>query len=252
MSFFRSCMNVIGRIWLVLINLGLLVVSGFAITSGVMLLRSAKSGDSVSGTLGTLTASANTKDIAACVLVFGCFFALTAIAGCIGGICAVSSFLSFYIGAVGLDLLMLLGLGGYALWKTFRARNEWMSVSVDQWKLANDQDKDFLQQAFQCCGYIKGDGTAYTGPTKYNATSTVNFCATDAATTTGCHDQGYSVYSGFAVLFLIVMVAGVIVCGISLAAANTARRKRELLQRGFQAAGRREVGPSGVKQPLMA
>ncbi|KAI8923939.1 Tetraspanin/Peripherin [Entophlyctis helioformis] len=295
MAVFRTFVKYLGSTWLVVINLCLLLVSVATLFLGASLLQAAKSPaglaagtetHAAAGGLGrfnstlpgmqassapfnNLLLSTNTKDIAISLLVFGSFFSLTAISGCFGAMCAISSFLTFYIGAVSIDLLLLLGLGGYSVYRVVAARNDWMALDVADWRRENDPAKDFIQQAFSCCGYLQNDGTAYTGPMRdfSSPSDTVlpspNPCAASTPTTRvesimGCHDQGYRFFSQALLALVVIMAVGVVLCAVSLGAANMRRREDALIKRGFRAANRSAKLQSAVhdagatKEPLMA
>jgi hypothetical protein len=77
----------------------------------------------------------------------GGFFALTGITGCFGGVFRMTKFLSFYMGTLLVNIILLLGAGFYSIFKAVERKNAWASLSLDSWNALEDRTKDFVQQA---------------------------------------------------------------------------------------------------------
>jgi hypothetical protein len=85
------------------------------------------------------------------LIVLGFFFAATAITGCCGGICRLTQFLTFYIGAVILNTVLLVLVGFYAIFKAVERKNAWAGMSLNNWNSLDNTTKDFVQQAVSRC-----------------------------------------------------------------------------------------------------
>jgi hypothetical protein len=129
---FTNCCAAISRIWLVLVNIIFLGISllSFIVGSGILSLKNPEM-----TTNGVI------------LIVFGVFFLITALSGCCGSMCRLVSFLTFYIVAVSINLL-LLGVGGIiSLVQTIQRKTSWARMTVEDWKKLTDLEKDFTQQA---------------------------------------------------------------------------------------------------------
>jgi hypothetical protein len=71
----------------------------------------------------------------ALLIVFGVFFLITAVSGCFGSMCRLVSFLTFYIIAVSINLLLLAVGGIVSLVQTIRRKNVWAEINVQDWIL---------------------------------------------------------------------------------------------------------------------
>jgi hypothetical protein len=169
------------------------------------------------------------------LLVFGVLFLVTALSGCCGSMCRLVSFLTFYIVAVSVNLLVLAAGGIASLVQTIQRKNAWSRMTLQDWKDLSDREKDFTQQAFRCCGFTKGDEYQYTGKS-FNfwnqPNDPVNLCVIGNKLN-GCYGAGNQIYAYFVRVIAVAIVVGIITCIISIVAASAARRRRALVENGF-------------------
>jgi hypothetical protein len=80
-----------------------------------------------------------------------------------------------YMWAIGVHLFLGTTAFSYSIGQWSSSWGRWSEITVDQWNNLNDTQREMVQLGKHCCGFHKGDGTAYTGPATFN--STVNICA---------------------------------------------------------------------------
>ena len=83
------------------------------------------------------------------ILLFtlGAFFSFTAMAGCFGGCCRLTSFLTFYIWCLAVNIVFLGAGGVYSIVKAIDRQASWKSLTLESWIALEDKSKDFVQQA---------------------------------------------------------------------------------------------------------
>ena len=144
-----SCVSIISRLWLVIVNTVLLLIAVLTIWAGVTFLQVSREytvpnlSDSATHILNQI----NVKDLSIASFVFGGFYALTALSGCLGGCCRIVSFLTFYMVAIVIDMFLLVGVGGYVLYQIIKRRDAWNAITQDDWTSYDDYTKDFIQRA---------------------------------------------------------------------------------------------------------
>lgn len=150
--------SAVSRIWLVLVNIVFFGVSLLALVlaGGILNLSTQAANKYATNSFmhgfdiravayGISWAFFNNQLLA--LIILGVFFASTAIAGCSGGLCRLSHFLTFYIGAILFDTLLLAIAGFYAIYKSVERKNNWNQLTFATWNNLTDTTKDFTQQA---------------------------------------------------------------------------------------------------------
>ncbi|KAI9324378.1 hypothetical protein DFJ73DRAFT_872913 [Zopfochytrium polystomum] len=222
--------NWTSRIWLFLFNTILIFVSICVLVSGAIALKFVKVDDAAdAGTtpsgLNAVSVAVGIRGIAITAIVMGCFFFATSIAGCIGGITRNNGMLSFFIGALILNVLFLTVYGSYSIFIYNKRMNAWKAVDASMWKTASDADKDLAQWAFGCCGFADYSDNPYTGAPLSDGES-VNLCATKdvGSVLPGCKAAGASYWFGLLRNWAIIFPVGDLLLLITIGAAYHARR----------------------------
>ncbi|KAJ3368324.1 ER degradation-enhancing alpha-mannosidase-like protein 1 [Kappamyces sp. JEL0680] len=209
-----SCLQAVSRVWLVLVNiifLGIGIIT-FVVATGILSLSQSSS-----------SVQESTKFIQE--------FDMRAVSyGCLGGMFRVASFLVFYMFAIVVNTVLLAGGGFYTIYKAVQRKNAWASLTLNGWNDLEDQTKDFVQQAFHCCGYATGDDSAFEDESTnfWNATVPPKNVCVSGNKIIGCYAAGNGIYSYFVNIVVVATVIGLITCIVSGLAANAARKRRAL------------------------
>ncbi|KAJ1551450.1 hypothetical protein HK405_014489, partial [Cladochytrium tenue] len=159
----RQSKKWVSRTWLFVINALLAISSAFAIYVGAVAIKYAKLANAKATSSGSSSFEVNIRDSAISFIVCGVFLLVTSIAGCTGGIVRNNWLLSFYVGALVIDFVLVVGYGSYSIYAMNKRGNAWRNLSLDTWTAAANVDKDLAQWAFNCCGYSGYQDNAYTG-----------------------------------------------------------------------------------------
>ncbi|KAJ3278491.1 hypothetical protein HK104_002293 [Borealophlyctis nickersoniae] len=196
--------SALGRVWLILINLLIVLAGALTIIVGVLYYKNYKDGDDQ-------------------ITVINLELKIVAYGGCSRS----KGFLSFYIVALIIGFLLVCAGGAYAIVKVNKAGNSWNDVNSNDWARATNQEKDVIQVLFSCCGF-SSTADAYTGPHLYNGTdvNVENVCANTqtAAQQPNCQDAASNFFRNLTKFIGGCMAASGIVILISIVAAVWARR----------------------------
>ncbi|KAJ3322708.1 hypothetical protein HDV06_002759 [Boothiomyces sp. JEL0866] len=218
----------IGQIWLVLSNLLFLSLAILATVIGVEVIK-INTSNSDSDYIHF-----NLVYVAYFLFTFAGLFTISAISGSLVAIYRkVTGILWFYIISIVVDVLLISAGGIYALIKLSNSLNTWKSFSLFDWQKLNPQVQNYIQVKMYCCGFNRGDNSAYTGKTGYlnpDGTELVNVCAITSITNGGCHEAGISYFQYFlyttaaATIFAFVIGVSSIVSAYLLYQKRTARQ----------------------------
>ncbi|KAJ1532622.1 hypothetical protein HK405_000950, partial [Cladochytrium tenue] len=150
----RESKHWVSRIWLILTNIPLLALGVIVLWAGAAsykVLQDNNYDGSTSEGISMLS-----KNVVLAVAIAGGFVMMTALAGCTGAIGRINPLLSFYVGALVIDLLLLLGFGIYFAINTNSNISAWSALSSSGWNSLSDLFKDYVQFTFSCCGFTQG------------------------------------------------------------------------------------------------
>ncbi|KAJ3053842.1 hypothetical protein HK097_003252 [Rhizophlyctis rosea] len=234
--------QILGRIWLILVNFVILAIGAACITFGALWWKAFDLEDSTSEFLWV---HYDWRLLAGLLMGVGGYLSITALTGCVGGCTRSRGALNCYIATLVIALLLVIGGGAYGTYKVHREVNNWNDVTAAQWSATSSHDKDLIQFMFNCCGWRSYED-AYTGPHLIfgNATEIPNACADRTsvqAQAPYCQEKGYdSVVSTRKWSSISVAVTAVVLI-VSIFASVVSRRRENPAAKGF----------APVQEPLM-
>jgi len=235
--------SILGRIWLIIVNFLLLAIGGLSVFAGWAYLKYYNDSDA-----NIAFVELNMKVVAWCFFGFGAYVLIAALSGCIGGCTRSNGALRFYMGLLGLGMLVVAGAGGYGIYTLTIGQRSWNSISAATFTAADDLSKDGAQIMFACCGFTSYN-QAYTGPHLISAFKDIPNACADASSFEASRpcspagDQYYSTVRRYLIIGLCVSLAVII---LSIVAAEASRRKWRVMGYGAPAY---QPMPAGYAQP---
>jgi hypothetical protein len=91
------------------------------------------------------------------ITVVGVTIAITSVLGFVGGIIQNTRFLKTLMILLTLQLLLLVGLGSFAINEFNSQTQKWRKMGPTEYSLLPVDEIIRIQSVFQCCGYVAGD-----------------------------------------------------------------------------------------------
>jgi hypothetical protein len=148
--------------------------------------------------------------------------------------------LSTYIILISLTLLSSIFFLVLSIVSLVTHQKAWNQMTLESWKSKEGVSKDFIQQAFSCCGFLDSS-SSYTGTSidlNSNNQPIENVCNNRINTLPPCYMTGQKFFDRLIFLTSVIGSTVIVVSLVSLVAANYSRKRKNAINGGWMKAGR--------------